>query len=259
MNPVEQMWEERSQKYGRNIEGVLPKSFPKVVNLYLDQWMFEQVSLTIDPSKKLKILDLGCGYGRLSRELLDAYPNVETVGVDISENYVKLYNEDLKPRGWAIKADIRKLPFKKNYFDVVIVVTTLMYLTNKFDQQKCLKDLFGFLKPGGKFVIIERNPIGNNIVTLGGLANKLRGQKHKEITAVSFNPLYLSKLIKSTGGNVTSSEGLPVWTLFLPVLIMIGFISQSLDKIFLIGVRIFDKLFAGFLKPSMYVSYIGNV
>lgn len=259
MNIMEQMWEERSKKYGRKIEGVLPKLFPKAVNLYLDQWMFEQVSYAIEKDKKLKILDLGCGYGRLSKELLESYPNVETVGVDISENYVKLYNQDLKPRGHAIKADIRYLPFKKHVFDIVVVVTTLMYLTKKEDQRKCLKNLFQLLKQGGKFVVIERNPIGNNIVTFGGLVNKLRGQINKEITSVSFHPQYLSKLIKLSGGNISQREGLPVWTILLPELILSGFASEKICNFILKGVKLLDKLCARLIKPSLYVSYIGYV
>ena len=33
-------WEMRSRIYGTKIEGVLPKSFPRVVNSYLDKWMY---------------------------------------------------------------------------------------------------------------------------------------------------------------------------------------------------------------------------
>lgn len=259
MNILEKMWEDRSKKYGRSIEGVLPKSFPKPVNHYLDQWMFSQVASVIDKEKKIKILDLGCGYGRLSKKILDTFPNTETTGVDISEQYVKLYTQDLSPRGKAIKADINKLPFKNHSFDMVILVTTLMYVHNKEDHKKILTNIFKLLKPGGKFVIIERNTAGFSYITLGGLVTKLRGEKNREIPTFTFNLHYLTSLIRLCKGNLKSTEGVPVFTLFLPILIIIGFSNNKITEMLISVLKFIDKKFAKLAWPSVYISYIGNV
>lgn len=236
----------------------MPKSFPRIVNLYLDQWMFEQAAGVINPAKKIKILDLGCGYGRLSRQLLKAFPKAETVGVDISPNYIKLYNQDLRPRGRALKVDIRKLPFKNNSFDVVVMMATLMYVVDKSDQKKVMQEIFRVLKTDGKFIFIERNPLGYAWVTAGGLVGKIRGQKHREISAVSFEPRYLSKLIKSSGSSVGQLRGLPFGTLFLPGLIITGLLSEKLTSWMLAMIKPLDKIFTKFITFSLYVAYIGR-
>lgn len=259
MDEVERLWEARSRKYGRSIEGVLTKSFPGIVNNYLDKWMLEQVSGIVDAKKTLQLLDLGCGYGRLSKALLKKFPNLTTVGVDISQTYVDLYNESLNPRGRAIKADILKLPFKKNSFDAIILVTTFLYIKNRNEQEETLKNFFRILKPGGQFAIIERNKPGYNYVTVGGLVGKIRGKVNREISTFTFDEAYLSALIKKAGGHIVKREGIPFCTLILPVLIVLGFIFPGVTKFLLKITGFFDRKFTSFIKPSVYVSYIGNV
>lgn len=201
----------------------MPKSFPRFVNNYLDRWMYGQIKLKIK-NEELKILDLGCGYGRLSKKILDDFPKARTVGIDVSQTYVDLYNQDLAPRGKAVKGDIRKLSFEDSSFNVVIMVTTLMYLTDKKDQQKAMKGMFRVLKPGGSFVVIERNPGGHNILMLGGLVEKIRGPEKREIPSVSFSPEYMQNLIEKSGGRVKKIKGIS------PLLTTSLYISYSGEK-----------------------------
>lgn len=259
MNTLEEAWQKRSKLYKRQIEGVLPKSFPKRANLYLDRWMFEQTQLSIPKNKKVKILDLGCGYGRLSKEILEAYPKAQTLGVDIAENYVNYYNQDLKPRGKAIKGDIRKLKFPKESFDIVIIVTTLIYLSEPEDREESLKHIFSLLKKNGKFVIIERNKVGQKIITGGGLVDILRGKKNKEIESVSFTDNYLRGLIEKQGGVITHSAGIPFWTLMLPLMFLFNRFNKIFLEITLRLVRILDNTFSRVKMPSLYISYVGRI
>lgn len=144
MKIIREFWEERSQEYGSKIEGVLPKSLPRPVNEYLHNWMLEQIKRVVEGREEAKILDLGCGYGRLSKEILDEFPKSRTFGIDVAQTYVNLYNQRLSPRGRAVKGDIRKLPFKDSSFDVVFMVATLMYLTKKPNKKLLLKSYLGF-------------------------------------------------------------------------------------------------------------------
>lgn len=257
-NKIWEAWEERSRKYGTKPEGVLPKSLPAPVNDYLNNWMFEQIRWSMKTFKKAVVLDLGCGYGRLSKQILDEFKNLSIVGIDVSQTYVDLYNKNLSPRGRAIRGDIRNLPFKDSFFNVVFMVTTLMYIIKKPDQEKVCDEIFRVLKPGGRFVIIERNPIGQNIITFGGLISKIRGRKHKEIPAASFRKDYLTGLIKKSGGFVIQTRGIPAWTLLLPLSIIIFTMSQNLARKFLGLVESLDNLLSWFLTPSLYISYTGT-
>lgn len=253
---IRKAWEDRSEKYGKNIEGVLPKSFPRPVNRYLDRWMYENVKGQIfclcqdlGGQAQLKILDLGCGYGRLSKKILKDFPNTKLFGVDIAQTYVDLYNKDLSPRGKAKRADLKRLPFPNSHFNLVFMVTTLMYLINEKDHQKAMKEIFRVLKPGGRFVIIERNPIGHELVTLGGLLEIIRGRKLKEIDSISFSQKYMCGLIEKNGGTTISVKGIPFWTITLPISFIINKPPSFIDY--------FDDKFGFLLTPSLYISYSG--
>ena len=247
-------WEERSKKFGYKVEGVATKSLPLVINNQLDQWMLENIDKTLNNKKNFKVLDLGCGYGRLSKPLLSKYKNLKTYGIDISKNYVDLYNKDLNPRGKALEGDIKKLPYKNNYFDTVFIVTTLMYLTKINDQQKAISEIIRVLKPGGKAVIIERSPSGYFIFTAGGLVNLIRGKKNQEITAVSIEKNQLIKLIKSKG-ELDDVSGIPLLSLYMPFSIILSKLNGNLVSLLLSPINSLDLKLKHFLWPSLYLSY----
>lgn len=209
MDNIKKLWEERGEKYGRDMRGVLPKSFPNWLNRILHQWMYEQVNHQLSTINHQRILDLGCGYGRVAREILNNFPDAKVYGVDLSRTYVDIFNKDLATRGNARVADIKDLPFEDNSFDVVFMITTLMYLTNEVDQKKAIKEIFRVLKPKGKFIFIERNPIGHWLFTLGGIITKIRGKKYKEIQSVSFDDYKMGRLIHSAGCAIKEKSGFP--------------------------------------------------
>lgn len=258
MLTIQEAWEKRSRQYGRRIEGVLPKSFPRPVNEYLHNWMFKQIEKIIPRKGRMQVLDLGCGYGRLSSEILNRFPKARVFGIDVSQNSVDLYNQSLSPRGKAVKGDIIKLPFESNFFDVVFMVTTLMYLTEAADQKKAISELFRVLRPGGRFVIIERNPTGHSIVMLHGLVEKVRGEGKKEISAVSFPYRYMRKLIEENGGLVEETSGIPLWTLTIHLAIVLSFISDFLLRNFVKTISFLDQKLDFLLTPSLYIAYSGK-
>lgn len=258
MKTIKELWQERSQKYGKKIEGVLPKSFPPLVNGHLDKWMYQCLAEIIEKKKKLNILDVGCGYGRLSKKVLSDFPNVSIFGIDIAKRYVDIYNQELNPRGKAIYGDFLKLPFPNSYFDLCFMVTTLMYVTDKDSQKKAVGEFLRVLKPNGKFLIIERNTLGNSIVTLGGLISRLRGSKHQEITSVSFSPGYLVSIIEENGGKILEKKGIPIWSLFLLPIILLSITNGTTGRFCLLLVGFLDKIFSRLLTPSLYISYSGT-
>jgi ubiquinone/menaquinone biosynthesis C-methylase UbiE len=58
------------------------------------------------------VLDIGCGYGRLSRY----FQSENYTGVDFSEDFLDLAKE-INPSHKYIKADLKELPFEDNQFD----------------------------------------------------------------------------------------------------------------------------------------------
>lgn len=250
-------WKKRSIEYQDAIEGVLPKSFPRAVNYYLDIWMYRHIKPKI-PNPRPKILDVGCGYGRLARKVLKSFPQARVFGVDVAAPYVHLFNRKLKPRGRALVAEAAKLPFSKETFDHAYMVTTLMYVLTKKEQKKVFQEIIRVLKPGGTFVVIERDPLGYSLVTLGGIVSRIRGKKFREISAVSFSPKEIKSLIDSTGGSLVSTRGMPVFTITLPGLILWGKVGLPGLKEFLEVVGFLDNPLSRLLTPSLYIVYNGQ-
>lgn len=218
---VKNLWEQRSKKYKNDLKGVLPKAFPDWLNSILHKWMYGQIKQQIKDGDV--VLDLGCGYGRLALEVKKEFPASKIFGLDIAKKYVELFNKNIGKSGKAYAGDIRNLPFKSKSIDVVYMVTTLMYLTNFKDQEKAISEIKRVLKLGGKFVFIERNPYGHNIMTLGGLITLLRGRKNKEIESVSFTKGEMENLLKKQVLKVRKTSSFPfgrlepllTWSLYI--------------------------------------------
>lgn len=94
--------------------------------------------------KRAQILDAGCGTGLLAKKL-EEYGDVQ--GIDISEEAVKFS----KSRGVeVINAPVEKIPFKKNFFDLIVSVDVLYH--RDVDEQKALEEFWRVLKPEGLLI-----------------------------------------------------------------------------------------------------------
>jgi len=99
--------------------------------------------------KEETILDLGCGWGRILKPVLDQ----ETFGIgfDISENMLKLSKKHLTKHGhspFLINGDGTLLPFKNNSFDKVYSLLVLQHMS-KINGKEIFKEIHRILKPGG--------------------------------------------------------------------------------------------------------------
>lgn len=94
---------------------------------------------------KRPILDIGCGFGEFAGVFFKT--KVE-MGIDISK---KDLIEAAKRKKYKklILADARNLPFKKNFFNTVISISTLEHIENF---EKVFREVWRILKPKGLFV-----------------------------------------------------------------------------------------------------------
>lgn len=105
-------------------------------------WLFEK----IDFSKVNRLLELGCGNGKLWQENTIDLRNREIFLSDISEGMVEEVRNKLGSDFNCIVADAEKIPFKDAYFDSIIANHVLFYLN---DLNQGLKEISRVLKPNG--------------------------------------------------------------------------------------------------------------
>jgi ubiquinone/menaquinone biosynthesis C-methylase UbiE len=111
-------------------------------------------------AKDEAILDLACGYGRVTLALVKSgYKKV--VGVDLAPNLISAARKEAKAKKVAIKFDagsMTTLPYEKESFDKVFCLwNSFNELLKPQDQHKTLKEVYRVLKPKGKafFVVID--------------------------------------------------------------------------------------------------------
>lgn len=105
-------------------------------------WLFNQ----IDFSKVNRLLELGCGNGKLWQENKIDLRNREIFLSDISEGMVEEVRNKLGSDFNCIVADAEKIPFKDSYFDTIIANHVLFYLN---DLNLGLKEIDRVLKSDG--------------------------------------------------------------------------------------------------------------
>lgn len=104
-----------------------------------------------------KVLDLGCGNGRLY-QLFEGM-SIDYVGLDQSEELIKKAQEKFPEVNFAV-GDMRELPFPDDSYDIIYSIAVFHHLANAEDRLKALSEIRRVLKPGGKVVMTNWNLLG---------------------------------------------------------------------------------------------------
>ena len=135
-------------------------------------WIWQQ----LPERAPLRLLDLGCGVGRLVGELAQHYPTAEAIGVDYSYQLLRRAREywltgqkievDMRQRGWPIQritgrivpnlqfllAQAEDLPLAPDSIDIVVSTFAL----DRFaDPARALRDMQRILRPGGRLLLVS--------------------------------------------------------------------------------------------------------
>jgi len=148
-NETKRYWTKRAKFYKNDIRGVLfKKPYPSFVNTLFHNWSVGQVQGVI--KKNDHVLDIACGWGRVSKELLKVNKKISIRGVDISKPFAQIYNNELSPRAKAKVASMEKLPFKNNQFDLILCYETIEHVRNP---KKVISEMRRVLKKKGKLIL----------------------------------------------------------------------------------------------------------
>lgn len=103
------------------------------------------------PQPHERILDIGCGTGRLTREIAGRVPRGLAVGLDLSEPMLRVAAHAPQARGGSlhwVRGDAARLPFE-SAFDAVFSTATLHWIA---DHARTFQTVLAALRPGGRFV-----------------------------------------------------------------------------------------------------------
>lgn len=101
-------------------------------------------------NKNDNVLDIGCGVGYQIHKIASKCKNY--IGIDFSKKSIKLCKKTKNAK--LIVADAHEIPFKKDYFDVILMIDVLH---NLYDPRKALNEAKKVLKEDGKIVISVAN------------------------------------------------------------------------------------------------------
>ncbi len=98
-----------------------------------------------------RVLDVGCAKGFFVKDLRDALPGLNAVGVDISDYALEHAHPDAKPH--LFKAGCDELPFEDKSFRAVFAINTI----HNLEPDRCLHALREIERvcPGGGFVQVD--------------------------------------------------------------------------------------------------------
>src|SRR2546423_684509 len=126
------------------------------------------------------ILDAGCGTGRLTAELMKAFPQAQVTAVDASQNMVEEARQTLLP--FAPRARTRQLDLldlsAEQEFDVIFSTAVFHWIT---DHDRLFANLFRALRRGG--LLLAQCGGGPNL-------KRLRDRTQKVVASPEFAPYF---------------------------------------------------------------------
>ena len=196
------------------------QSYNKIAELFSSTrgYMWGDISFLAENIKNGdKVLDLGCGNGRLV-ESLKLKVKSDYLGVDNSEGLIEQARKAYPDQKFEVM-DALKLNLPENSFDVIFMVSVLNHFP-KDKQTQVLRNVKKALKPGGLLLMVNWNlwnrdnlkSIWKNISFFNILFGERGVTTHWKTTGVDV-PLYyyaftkggIKRLLKKNGFKVTKN------------------------------------------------------
>jgi len=119
----------------------------------VQQLVIEQLLKIIEQhtsaKKPQRILDIGCGTGRLLEQVGYCYQTAALAGLDLAPNMIKQAAERLPETVCLMHGDAEDLPFQSNCFDLVLSSSTFQWLDRL---NLCFSEVLRVLEPDGQFL-----------------------------------------------------------------------------------------------------------
>ncbi len=119
---------------------------------------FKRTAISLSGLKKNdRLLDVGCATGTLLLEAKKLHPAIEAVGVDPDPKALSIARKKLRRSNInanLVRTRAEKMPFKDNYFDVVISTLAFHHIPHKA-KHEAMREIYRILTPGGAFLLAD--------------------------------------------------------------------------------------------------------
>ena len=154
-----------------------------------------QLKFALEDLRQVKgrVLEVGCGAGRMAEAIKFYRPELEVLGIDISKKAICQAKQE--PQGVKFfQGDAYRLPFEDKSFEAVLMFDLLEHLEEPLE---ALREVKRVLKPKGIFSSFT--PIEGNPLSIPGLTKKLFGVAEKEKYAGHIQQYTLADLLGLLG------------------------------------------------------------
>lgn len=193
-------------------------------------------------NNNIKILEIGCGYGRYTKAILESgFKNV--IGIDISKEQVTYAKEKLGLNNVFVADAIEYLD-KSDTYDMILLMDVLEHLELEY-AVLLLRKVFSRLQPGGRFIIHVPNSLA-----------PFRPSYYGDVTHVrSFSVDSMSQILRMSGFKKFDHYALP------PMMLGIKSSIRRLiwSTIICPGIKLFLKIANGSTSGGIYTSNLLTV
>jgi tRNA (cmo5U34)-methyltransferase len=140
----------------------------KLIPYYREMITSLVTAIPFDTSKPIKVLDLGCGTGNISKAVKERFPNSRITCIDLAENMIEMARYKLSSYDdiqYQV-GDFRELEFEKGY-DLVVSSLALHHLPRDEEKKEIYSRICKALGNGGVFynsdIVLGPNDYLNNL------------------------------------------------------------------------------------------------
>jgi demethylmenaquinone methyltransferase / 2-methoxy-6-polyprenyl-1,4-benzoquinol methylase len=123
--------------------------FNDILSIGLDRWWRRQAVRTLSSPPGARVLDLGCGTGKLGALLA---PRCRVVGMDVSQEMLRLAQRTHGSRLRYVQGSAFRLPFGSGSFDAGV---SGFVLRNLEDLPAAFAELSRVLRPGAPIAVVD--------------------------------------------------------------------------------------------------------
>ncbi len=147
------------------------------------------------------VLDVGCASGTFTNQLAKFLPESKICGVDTYDSAIKFAREKYPYLNFTV-ADAHKLPFKENYYDLIICYETIEHVVNPL---LVLKEMRRVLKKDGMTILaMDSGSLMFRIIWW--FWEKTRGRVWEGAHLHPFHHDHLEKVIRESGFKIQQKK-----------------------------------------------------